>query len=162
IVSFLNSRRKTEAQDPNHKWIGTYNTYVMIIATFFKWFYYPRMEPKERPKPDVIQNVKRLKRKEKSAYKPNDMWTQEDDLLFLKYCPSKRDRAYHMMARDTSCRPSEILNLRIKDVVFKMAPDSNRQYAEILVNGKTGNRSIPLINSVPFMKDMLDSHPQRN
>ncbi|HET6726420.1 MAG TPA: hypothetical protein VFH19_00165 [Nitrososphaeraceae archaeon] len=95
IISFLNNLRKSEADDPNHKWVGTYNLYLMTMATFFKWLYYPKREPKERPKPDVLLNIKRLKRKEKSVYKPTDMWTQEDDLVFLKYCPSKRDRAYH-------------------------------------------------------------------
>jgi integrase len=160
VVSLLNSLRKNETQDPNHKWVGTYNLYLVIISTFFKWLYYPKTEPKERPKPEVIQNLKQLKRREKSAYKPTDMWTQDDDILFLKYCPSKRDRCYHAISRDSSCRPHELLNLKIKDVVFKMAED--RQYAEILVNGKTGTRAIPLINSVPYVKDMLDSHPQKN
>ncbi|MDW0156328.1 MAG: hypothetical protein QOK83_08165 [Nitrososphaeraceae archaeon] len=94
---------------------------MITISTLFKWFYNPKIEPKERPKPDVIQNLKQLKRKEKSTYKPTDMWTQEDDLLFLKYCPSKRDRAYHAISRDSSCRPHELLKLKIKDVVFKMA-----------------------------------------
>ena len=121
IVSFLNSLRKSETEDPNQKWIGTYNLYLITISTLFKWFYNPKIEPKERPKPDVIQNLKQLKRKEKSTYKPTDMWTQEDDLLFLKYCPSKRDRAYHAISRDSSCRPHELLKLKIKDVVFKMA-----------------------------------------
>jgi integrase len=152
--------RKSEIDDPNHKWIGTYNLYLIVITTFFKWYCYPNIEPKERPKPDIFQNIKQLKRKETSAYKPNDMWTQEDDLLFLKYCPSKRDRAYHTISRDTSCRPSEILSLKIKDLVFKMAGD--RQYAEIMVNGKTGTRSIPLINCIPCVKDLIDSHPLRN
>jgi hypothetical protein len=50
--------------------------------------------------------------------------------------------------------------LKIKDLVFKLAGE--RQYAEILVNGKTGTRAIPLINSIPYIKDMLDSHPQKN
>jgi integrase/recombinase XerD len=162
IISFLNTLRKNETDDPNHKWIGTYNLYLMTIDTFFKWLYYPKTEPKERPKPEVLLNVKRLKRKEKSAYKPTDMWTQEDDLLFLKYRPSKRDRCYHAISRDSSCRPHELLKLKIKDVVFKMASDGHRQYAEILVNGKTGTRAIPLINSIPYVKDMLDSHPMKN
>jgi integrase/recombinase XerD len=83
IVFFLNSLRKSETEDPTHKWIGTYNLYLIITSTFFKWLYYPTTEPKERPKPDVLQNLKRLKRKEKSTYKPSDMWTQEDDLSFL-------------------------------------------------------------------------------
>jgi hypothetical protein len=38
---------------------------------------------------------------------------------------------------------------------------NDRQYAEILVNGKTGQRHIPLINSIPYLKDWLDEHPQR-
>ncbi|MFZ0405720.1 MAG: hypothetical protein WAL79_07835, partial [Nitrososphaeraceae archaeon] len=61
------------------------------------------------------------------------------------------------MSRDASCRPSEILKVRIKDVVFKLA--GNKQYAEVLVNGKTGSRHIPLINSIPYVKDYLDEHP---
>ena len=138
IISFLNSVRKSETQDFMHKWIGTYNLYLMTISTFFKWLYYPDLSPKERPKPEVLLNVKQLKRKEISSYKPSDMWTQDDDILFLKYCHSKRDRGYHAIARDTSCRPSELLKLKIKDLVFKMA--GNRQYAEIVVNGKTGSR----------------------
>src|SRR6266540_7172287 len=54
IVSFLNSVRKSETQDPMHKWIGTYNLYLMTIGTFFKWLYYPKIAPKERPKPEVL------------------------------------------------------------------------------------------------------------
>jgi hypothetical protein len=51
------------------------------------------------------------------------------------------------------------LKLKIKDVVFKTT--GNYQYAEILVNGKTGSRPIPLIDSIPYLKDYLDhEHPQ--
>ena len=52
-----------------------------------------------------------------------------------------------------------LLKLRIKDVVFKMIGDE--QYAEITVNGKTGQRHIPLIDSIPYLKDHLDDHPFR-
>ncbi len=64
------------------------------------------------------------------------------------------------MSWDTGCRPHELLKLRIKDIVFKSAT-GNRQYAEVLVNGKTGSRHIPLIDSIPYVKDYLDhEHPQ--
>ena len=99
-----------------------------------------------------------LKRKEQSIYKPTDLWTAEDDTLFLRYCPNKRDRCYHAISRDTSCRPHEILKLKVKDVIFRTS--GNYQYAEILVNGKTGSRSIPLFNSIPYVKDCIDTHPQ--
>ena len=159
ILAFLDSFRKAEDIDPLHKWIGTYNTYRIYLIRFFKWLYYPDIEPDKRPKPEVIENISMLKRKEQSIYKPTDLWTEEDDILFLRYCPSKRIKCYHAISRDTSCRPHEILKLRIKDIVFKTA--GNHQYAEVLVNGKTGTRHIPLINSIPYLKDYLDhEHPQ--
>jgi integrase/recombinase XerD len=121
--------------------------------------YSPELEPAKRPKPLLLENIPNLKRKEKSIYKPSDLWTQHDDLLFLKFCPSSRDRCYHAISRDLSCRPSEILRLKIRDISFR--PIGTSQYAEVVVNGKTGNRSIPLINSIPYLKDYLDhEHPQ--
>ena len=63
------------------------------------------------------------------------------------------------MSRDLSCRPSEILKLKIKDIAFKTIGTS--QYVDVVVNGKTGTRPIPLINSIPYLKDYLDhEHPQ--
>jgi hypothetical protein len=80
-------------------------------------------------------------------------------LLLLKYCPSKRDKCYHAISRDSSARPHEILKLKIRDIVFKTT--GNYQYAEVLMNGKTGTRPIPLIDSIPYLKDYLDhEHPQ--
>ncbi len=159
VLAFLNSFRKTETIDPLHKWIGTYNLYGIYFLRFFKWLYYPDVESNKRPKPPVVDNIPQLKRKEQSIYKPSDLWSQEDDLLFLRYCPSKRMKCYHAMSRDTGCRPHELLKLKIKDVVFQNAGD--KQYAEVLVTGKTGSRHIPLIDSLPYIKDYLDhEHPQ--
>jgi integrase len=160
VLLFLDSCRKAEAVDPLHKWIGTYNTYRIHLMRFSKWLYSPNIEPEKRPKPEVIQNIPQLKRKEKSIYKPTDIWTPEDDSLFFKYCPNARDRCYHAMSRDSAARPHELLKLRIKDVNFKHTPDK-KQYAEILINGKTGTRHIPLIDSIPYIKDWIDRHPQR-
>jgi integrase/recombinase XerD len=127
---------------------------------FFKWIYYPQLAKEARPKPSCIENIPKLKRKERyGVYKPADLWTQADDLLFLKYCPDKRIRCYHAISRDLSARPAEILDLRRRDVNFKLV--GNSQYAEVTVNGKTGTRPIPLINSIPYLKDWWDDHPQR-
>jgi integrase len=161
ILNFLDSMRKHETSDPLHKWIGSYNLHRIHFMRFFKWLYYPDIEPQKRPKPSVIENIPQLKRKEISNYKPTDIWSVEDDVLFLRYCPSKRMKCYHAISRDTSCRPHEILKLRIKDIVFKIVAANNYQYAEVLVNGKTGSRALPLINSIPYVKDWLDhEHPQ--
>lgn len=65
IITFLDTYRKTDIQDPLHKWIGTYNTYRIILMRFFKWLYYPDIESGKRSKPAVIENIPQLKRKEK-------------------------------------------------------------------------------------------------
>jgi integrase/recombinase XerD len=169
LLSYLDKCRKPENEDPLHKWIGSYNTKLIVLSRFFKWLHYPNVDdPKRRNelsalerKPDCITGIRRLKRKEISCYKPSDLWSQEDDLLFLKWVTNKRDRCYHTMARDLSARPHEILSLKIKDIVFRTTADG-KQYAEVLVNGKTGARHIPLIQSIPYIKDWLSDHPSRN
>jgi integrase/recombinase XerD len=114
------------------------------------------LEPSKRPKPEVIENVSQLKRKEQSVYKPTDLWTTEADRLFLKYCTSKRDKRYHAISRDLSCRPHEILKLKIRDLAFKTT--GNYQYVDAVINGKTGSRPIPLINSIPYVNAVRSSY----
>ena len=168
VLLYLDSVRKPENEDLLHKWIGSYNTKLVILSRFFKWLHYPEIEdPKRRSelsalekKPACIIGIKQLRRKEISCYKPSDLWSQEDDLVFLKWVTNKRDMCYHTMARDLSARPHEILNLKIRDIVFKAA--GNKQYAEVLVNGKIGSRHIPLFQSIPYVKDWLSNHPRRN
>jgi integrase len=168
ILCYLDKYRKPENEDLLHKWIGTYNITFVTLCRFFKWLYYADIEDPKRTtelsalekKPDCIMGIKQLKRVEISCYKPSDLWSQEDDLIFLKWVTNKKDRCYHTMARDLSARPHEILNLKIRDIVFKIAGD--KQYAEVLVNGETGSRHIPLIQSIPYVKDWLTNHPSRN
>jgi hypothetical protein len=127
ILSFLDSIRRSETDDPMHKWIGSYNIKSEAILRFYKWLHYQNIEdPNKRNeisklegKPECITGIRLLKRKEISCYKPSDLWTQEDDKLFLKWVTSKRDRCYHIVARDLSARPHEILSIKIRDVVFK-------------------------------------------
>jgi integrase len=109
-----------------------------------------------------MHGIKTLPRKEKSPYKPSDIWTNEEHAIFLKYCPEKRDKCYHSMANDTSARPHELLCLRIKDIVFKMS-STGMQYAEVhIVESKTKPRTLPLIFSIPYLKDWIDSHHMNN
>jgi hypothetical protein len=101
---------------------------MIILLRFFRWLYSPDLLHGKRPTPAVMENIPKLGRKEVSIYKPSDMWSQNDDLLFLKYCPSKRDRCYHAISRDSSARPHEITKLKINDIAFKRI--GNSQYAE--------------------------------
>ena len=39
ITLFLDSYRKSEAEDPLHRWINTYNIRYQILFKFFRWLY---------------------------------------------------------------------------------------------------------------------------
>ena len=67
VLSFLDSLRKTEAADPLHKWIGTYNLFRIYLLRFFKWLYYSDVEPDKRSKPAIMENILQLKRKENQS-----------------------------------------------------------------------------------------------
>ena len=159
VLAYLDHFRKDDKDDPSHRWIGTYNLNLVCIVKFFKWLYSPLQEPAKRPKPAVVQNLTKLKRNEISLYKPSDMWASEDNLLFLKYCPSTRDKCYHAMETDIGARPHEILNLRIKDVEL-IEDGGGGRYARIVLNGKTGERVVPLIDSIPYVTQWISNHPQ--
>ncbi|MGH9976876.1 MAG: tyrosine-type recombinase/integrase [Nitrososphaeraceae archaeon] len=169
IVTFLDSYRKPETVDPLRKWIATYNIRLMVIFKFFRWLDSLKhdkltdMAATERVVPPIMNGIKRLKRKEKSPYQAKDLWTHEDDALFLKYCEDSRLKCYHTTARDTSGRPHEILNIRVGDIMWQMTGTATH-YAEVTIGkgGKTKQRTVPLINSIPFVKDWLQKHPTGN
>jgi integrase len=162
ILSWLNSLRKPASDDPTHRSVGTYNGRQMVFMRFFRWLYNPD-EPDQRKRitPPCMLGVKGLPRKEKSSYKPEDIWTVDDNAIFLKYCHMARDRCWHSMVHDTSARPHELLDLHIRDVSFKISGDGI-QYAVIHVHGKTTSRTLPLITSIPYVKEWLSSHPFAN
>jgi integrase len=166
ILAFLDELRKPESVDPIYKWIGNYELTRIILLRFFKWLHAgPNrndIPAKQRPTPDVMLNIPKINRRQNeqySKYKPTDLWTEEDDALFYKYCPSVRDRCYHAVARDTGCRVSEMLKIKIKDIVFQQT-EEGYQIARLTVHGKTGVQNKRLYNSLPRLKDWLSNgHP---
>ena len=83
VLTYLGKSRKQEDLDPMHKWIGTYNLRRGYLLRFFKWLYNPTLEPNKRPIPQhVMGNIPGFKRKEKSIYKPSDLWTRKTTLYF--------------------------------------------------------------------------------
>ena len=160
ILGFLNNLRKPISEDPTQRWIGSYNGRQIILNKFFRWLYNPT-EPEhgKRITPSCMKGIKQLPRKEKNPYSASDLWEPREHAVFLKYCPNVRDRCYHSLANDMSARPHEILNLKIKDIVFKRN-DDGKQYAEVLIKGgKTKPRIVPLIDSIPYVKELINGHP---
>lgn len=141
VLWYLEGIKKPENADPTQKLIGTYNLYLVLITRFFKWFYHPDVSSNERPKPAIVANLKKSKYrggKKRKAYKPTYMWTLEDNLVFLRYCPDPKMVCYYALAIDTGARPHEILALKIEDIIWP--PDGG--YPRFVVHSKTGTRSL--------------------
>jgi integrase len=160
LLSYLQSLRRDERKDPTHKWVGMHNSHLITLKRFFKWLYYPEIEAKKRQCPIIFNGITKFKRREISGYSPEGMWTAEDTLLFLRYCISARNKCYVAMALDTAWRPSEGLRLRSRDITIEHNSEG-KKYAEIFIRtGKTGARSIPLTDSMPWVKEWEQQHPQ--
>ena len=66
----------------------------MLFLKFFRWLHNPdESDLKKRQTPDCMNGIKQLPRKEKSPYKPDNIWSSEEHVIFLKYCPYPRDSA---------------------------------------------------------------------
>jgi integrase len=165
ILQYMDDLKKPENADPKHGWINNYNTVLTVIGGFFRFLYYPNMDPKERQKqkPPVIQNIQWVKKKKGdwSRYTANDIWTPEDISLFLKYCNSERNAAYAAMAYNTAWRPHEGLKLKFRDIEEGRGSTGIR-FADVSLSGKTGTRSVPIMEALPYMKQWMDHHPLGN
>ena len=91
VLSYLNRFRKSEEDDPHHRWIGTWNNRHLVLLKFFRWLHdQDNPDIKNRKYPDCMRGIKRLGRKEVSRYRPSDLWTSRECEIFLKYFPSKK------------------------------------------------------------------------
>ncbi|RLC73466.1 MAG: hypothetical protein DRI26_00735 [Chloroflexi bacterium] len=81
--------------------------------------------------------------------------TQEELNTLLKTAIHPRVKAIIAVLYESACRKGEILSLRIRDVSF------GDTFTEIRVKGKTGERTIPLMFSVPYLRAWLQIHPDR-
>ncbi|MFH1631020.1 MAG: tyrosine-type recombinase/integrase [Candidatus Aenigmatarchaeota archaeon] len=101
--------------------------------------------------------VRWLKTSRKNADKklPEEIITESDIVKLLESCGSVRDRLFISLLYETGARIGEILNIKIKHVVF----DQEKKTYYLMLNGKTGMRRIPIISSVPLLTQQLNSHP---
>ena len=134
----------------------------MVFMKFFRWLYNPD-EPDHRKRitPSMHGGRKECCHAEKSLHTNQKTYGQPSIMqYFSKYCHMARDRCWHSMVHDTSARPHELLDLRIRDINFKIS-SNGIQYAVIHVHGKTTSRTLPLITCIPYVKEWLKRSPIR-
>jgi integrase/ribosomal protein L40E len=139
IVKFLDFKSK------EIKSIGNYKS---TIKEFFKWFY----GKQGKDYPDMVMWINTTKNNGNNKL-PEELLTQEDILEMVKKANNPRDKAIIFVGYESACRASELLSIRLKHVTF------DKYGAVLMVNGKTGQRRIRLVNSSSSLKDWMNHHP---
>lgn len=125
----------------------TINSYTIIVRNFFQWFY--KMDGSNYPK--IVKGLKQFKN---NRFKlPEELLTAEEIKEMVGSADNPRDKALIFVDYESACRAAELLGIRIKHVSF------DEYGAVVMVDGKTGQRRIRLINSVPALKVLLNNHP---
>jgi hypothetical protein len=166
IVIFLDTRRKTKEEDPEQKWITTWNDYLWRLKMFYRWLYNVKLKTNnERNYYDVnnwitpnFVNINKKKTKRLSAYNESEVWDREELLLIVKYESYKRNKVILTLLWDFNARPHEITLMRIKNVRLK----EKYGEGEVPYEAKTGCGPILLTCSFPYVRDWLNEHPFRN
>ncbi|MGD9673660.1 MAG: hypothetical protein AB7U98_09305 [Candidatus Nitrosocosmicus sp.] len=166
ILSFLDTKIKNKEDDPDGKWMRTWNDYLQRIKYFFRWFYNEKLrqerneeslDPSDWVTPSFLK-IKEKKSKRISPYLESEIWDKDDFQTIIKYEPLKRNKAALSLLWDLDARPHEISGLKIKHIKL------NKKYGEgeIPFESKTGTGPILLTFSFPYVRDWINEHPFKN
>lgn len=142
----------------------TKRDYIRNFKQFFRWY-----EDDDSRLYAKDEKVRREARKfYKKAYEKNtlngkkkrdysNILTDDDRrVLIEKGCSSSMERALVCILHEWGLRVGELLNMRIKDYQV------GDKYAKITVDGKTGERTLPVLLSIPYLNAWLVDHPDKD
>jgi integrase/recombinase XerD len=159
ILSFLDTKIKDSLQDPEKRWITSWNHYLVRIKLFFRWLYNKDKEiDKDYWETPEFLKIKNKKSKRISPYVESEIWDRNELLSILKYEPYKRNKAAITLMWDLDARPHEITLLKIKHIRLR----EKYGEGEIPYEAKTGSGPILLTLSFPYVRDWLNEHPYKN
>jgi integrase/recombinase XerD len=167
ILEFLNKRIKSKSDDPDEKWITTWNDYLGRIKFFFRWLYNYKIKMDEGSRivedmeewetPELIR-IRKKKTKRDSPYSEAEIWEQDELLTIIKYESYTRNKAALALFWDFNARNHEVTKLKIKNIRLR----ERYGEGEVPYEAKTGSGPILLTLSFPYVRDLLNQHPLRS
>lgn len=116
----------------------------VVVKQFWRWL-------KNNDNPIETEWIKSSIRENKVKL-PSELLTLDEINKMLSYAKNPRDRAFIWVLYQSGYRIGEILNLKIKDIVFD-------EYSAIITNlGKTGSRRTRVFDNKNYLKFWLDNH----
>jgi len=120
------------------------------LKSFYKWYL-----GKNKYYPKFIKWMK-IKRIDKSRVEIGDILTRKEIKILVNQAKNIKQKAEILMLYESAARRDEFIKLKIKDIVI------DKYGAVITLNGKTGKRTIRLVESVGLLQMWLNVHPQHD
>jgi hypothetical protein len=169
IYSFLDTKVKSQEEDPDKRWISTWNYYLVHLKRFFRWLHNCRKSERSSHEQgdDVSEsqwitpqfiNIKKRKTKRLSPYSESEIWERDELLTAIKYEKYKRNKAALSLLWDLDARNHEVTLLKIKHIRLR----ERYGEGEIPHESKTGTGPVLLTCSFPYVRDWLNEHPFKN
>ena len=124
-------------------------SYAVTIKKFYKW---------SNGGDEYPTSVKWLRTTGKKNNKklPEDLLNEDEVKKMIEAANNSRDRALISILWEAGCRVGELLSMQVKHVNFE------NDITRITIQGKTGMRRIPLIDSTPYLAEWIENHPFKN
>ena len=123
---------------------STVNTYKKVLRSFWKWM-------NEGETPDTVAWISISSGGNDKL--PQDLLTKEDVEAQIDACNNARDKALVALIWETGARIGELIDVTVGDL------EDRKHGMKITINGKTGSRRLPLVESVPHLNKWLNEHP---
>ena len=113
------SKIKGIEEDPDKRWITTWNDYLGRIKYFFRWMYYyddERFDDVQFSDWETLEFVRIKKKKSKriSPYLESELWERQELLTIIKYESHKRNKAIISLLWDLDALPHEVTLLKFQ------------------------------------------------
>jgi len=121
--------------------------YKILLKRFFKWI-------GNGEYPECVDWLE-INHNQNNDKLPEEMLTEEDVEKLIENAMNPRDKALVSLLWESGARIGELIDLTVGSI-------EHREHGlKIVVDGKTGSRRIPLIESVPYLNKWLEEHPNR-
>ncbi len=128
---------------------STIRGYKAYVKKYFRWLKTGRLNDGQYP-----ECVEWMKTGGKRKKLPKEILSYEEIEKMAKVAEKQRDRTMVWVGYESGARPGELLGLKIRDVQF------DQHGAKIMVDGKTGERRIRVVESADELKEWLKVHPR--
>jgi integrase/recombinase XerD len=130
-------------------------TYRSIIKRFFK-VVYGNNEHYPEAVAWIKNRVSKDKQKKEEQLSYDQFLTEDEVKLLIDTANTIQRKTFIAVGYETGARPEELLNIRIKDIMF------DSKGAKVILRGKTVERVTRVIAYLPLLKQYLSVHPFKN